>query len=350
MEMKERLTENTIKEYNIGFSLIRVLMCFVVILCHFWNHENVKLWQRPFYMIEMDAVPVFMLMSFFLLQKTFIMHDNEKMKKRLWRIIWPQIGWAIIYWIAYGLVEMFTGINKISGISDLFWQIVGGHSRYLNPSMWYQTSLIILSVVFFLIFNFLSISKGLFCIWCMLLFSLFMQYSGVNFNLFAELEPELREPLGRTIEMIPYATLGFTISYLEIFEKLKKYRGQVIGCAILMGIFISKYDVLSTSLNGFQYQGLEKVVTAVLFITIAYFVPFQMLPLKIKKILLFMSQYTMGIYCMHRLVAYFLMEIYERLSFQTKTFYMCIVIYVVSFILCFCFVQIPVRKVKQLFQ
>lgn len=45
--------------YNYGLALIKMLMCFEVVLIHFWN-EYVPLFLVPFDMLKGVAVPAFM--------------------------------------------------------------------------------------------------------------------------------------------------------------------------------------------------------------------------------------------------------------------------------------------------
>ena len=94
--------ENSIekKEFNYGLALLRALMCFEVVLCHFWNSDGSR-FLMPFSMLRGLAVPVFMFLSFFLTEHTFLEYNKTKAKKRIWRVIYPQIGWAIIYWLGY---------------------------------------------------------------------------------------------------------------------------------------------------------------------------------------------------------------------------------------------------------
>lgn len=89
------------KRYNIGLELLRAFMCFEVILEHFWDKATIPVYLGLFDELGGVAVPVFMLMSFFLTEPTFVGKDKIKCRKRLWRVAFPQIGWAIIYWVVY---------------------------------------------------------------------------------------------------------------------------------------------------------------------------------------------------------------------------------------------------------
>ena len=133
--------ENTIekKEFNYGLALLRTLMCFEVVLCHFWTSDDSK-FLIPFSLLKGLAVPVFMFLSFFLTEHTFLNYDKMKAQKRVWRVIYPQIGWAIIYHLGYMIGEFAVKDIDIN-FTDLFWQMFTGHSPRLNASMWFQTVL-----------------------------------------------------------------------------------------------------------------------------------------------------------------------------------------------------------------
>ena len=140
---------------NYGFSLLKMLLAFEVILGHFanWDEYDPRLvW--PFRELVSLAVACFVILSFYLMAKSFLIRDKQMMKKRLIRLLIPQIGWAIIYYVIYALIDLFMNKGLHSGPMDFFWQLLTGHSRYLNPSMWYQVDIIIVTVIFYFIFSF----------------------------------------------------------------------------------------------------------------------------------------------------------------------------------------------------
>lgn len=131
------------KEFNYGLALLRALMCFEVVLCHFWTSDVPK-YLKSFSMLRGLAVPIFMFLSFFLTEHTFLNYNKIKAKKRIWRVIYPQIGWALIYWLGYTIGQL--KINFGVTFCDLLWQMFTGHSPRLNASMWFQTVLIVLTI------------------------------------------------------------------------------------------------------------------------------------------------------------------------------------------------------------
>ena len=208
----------SLKPQNLGLCILRMLMCFEVVLCHFWHSTSVPPLLIPFYILRNYAVPVFMLMSFFLTQNCILSKKSQIYKKRLSRLILPQIGWTIIYWLIYQLISILFHTNLTNGPSDIFWQLLTGHCPRINPAMWYQIVLITLSIIFILLFNILPENIALISTYVFMIAALFLQYSGINSSMFSQLRYELKYPLGRFFEMLPYATIGFSLSYYKILR------------------------------------------------------------------------------------------------------------------------------------
>lgn len=332
---------------RIGIELLRVVMSFCVVLIHFWSPEKRTESLMPIANFTAYAVPVFMFMSFFLTQKRFVCKDSSYNKKRLWRLIWPQIGWTIIYCSIYAVMDKVAGTERIKGLSDFFWQLFTGHSPKINAAMWYQVAIILLTAMFMSIFYYFSIKNGLAVIWGLMIFSIVWQYSGVNYALFSNLRSELRYPLGRFLEMIPYATTAFLISYFQIHKKMEKYRIlSLLGIMLITGLLM-KYRLIFSP-EGFGYSGIQKVLIAYGLIMIAWLFPFEKIPFMVSKIIAVLSKYTLAVYCMHNLIGRFMKSIFGRLGLESETFFMCVIVYITCYIIAFMISQIPIKLCKQL--
>lgn len=340
------------KNYNLGLSLLKMLMCFEVVLCHFWRTDECSLWLMPFWFLQSCAVPVFMIISFYFTQKSFFNCDKTYIKKRVWRLAWPQIGWAIIYYVVYVSVEMVLHIDTVDGIGDLFWQMFTGHSRNLNASMWYQTSLIILTVLFFWVCRGRSeqAARDNLNLYLLCSVSLAIQYSEINTTILGGLPFELKYPLGRICEMIPLAVLGFVLADHGFYKKIKRYRypvWPVIAACLVIAVLCQKYAFLLMP-EGFGYCGIPNIISGFCLVTAAVLLPLKNIPEFAKTIIEFVSRYTLGIYCMHRLVATLLFGILERMGIQTGTFALCIVVYILCYLASWILYKIPLKLSKQL--
>ena len=141
--------------------------------------------------------------------------ETTKIKKRLFKVAYPQFGWAVIYWCAYASLKILFNKFQTLKISDLFLQIIFGHT--VNSSMWFQFVLIVLTIIFFLIFKLGSEKKGILTLHILLLISFAIEYSGLNYFLFYNLPNSVKYPLEGFFPMIPYAILGFDFAYFKIF-------------------------------------------------------------------------------------------------------------------------------------
>ena len=143
------------REYNLGIGLLRIWMCFEVVLNHFktwpgWpgviDETSIKGISYILYFYGNIAVPFFMLSAFSFCNILELAQDNNKMKKRINRLMIPHVFWTIIYFIIYILLEKKKGIKLLHGVGDFFWQLVGGHSY--NSVAWFQIDLIFLTILF----------------------------------------------------------------------------------------------------------------------------------------------------------------------------------------------------------
>ena len=123
------------KNYNLGLAILRAIMCFMVVLCHFWNANDAKGFLRVFRWSRDASVHVFMMMSFMFVQSTLVEHNRDKVKKCFERLLIPQFGWAVIYWGIYKLIDIIFDSQLENGITDLIWQILCGHSPRLNATI-----------------------------------------------------------------------------------------------------------------------------------------------------------------------------------------------------------------------
>ena len=139
------------KNYNIGFCVLRIVLSFCVVLIHFGVQEEV-----PFLLnsIKSLAVPAFMIISFYLNKSIFICNRGG-CYKRIKRLIIPYLLWPVIYFICYFFIDRIFHLNYSSNLSALLWQLALGSS--INPPLWFLAVLILLTVFFFSIFKLFNI-------------------------------------------------------------------------------------------------------------------------------------------------------------------------------------------------
>lgn len=345
ISLLESMLEKKENNFNYGIAILKMLMCFEVVLIHFWIKPPSSI-LIPFSMLKEFAVPVFMFLSFYFTEKSFLINDCSKTKKRIWRVVFPQIGWAVLYCSVFIILQ-----NKSSSgitICDFFWQMLTGHSPRINPSMWFQTVLIFLTLLFILTFRFLNKKEGGLLLIVITLLSLWFQYSGLNKMLFGSLRYELKYPLGRLFEMIPYATLGFFVAFYDVYNRLKEKRVLFLVLFGFTILFLFKYRFIIPSSPGFGYSHNNIIFHVFFIVGFAYLLPLERCSDKTKLIIKFVTRFTLGIYCIHRLTAYVLNIELTMLKIEVDDFLLCIIIYMISFCTSLIICKISPKYFKQL--
>lgn len=332
------------RAFNYGIALLKMIMCFEVVLTHTWVGP-IAFYHIPLFRLTPLPVPVFMFLSFYFTAKIFSMVDAEKIRRRGWRLVYPQIGWTVIYWLAF--VTLPLGIDYDISFTDVLWQLVTGHSPKLNISMWFQIVLIVLTFIFFVVFRYLKGIKGLLVMTALAVLSLLIQYTGVNIMLLDTLRYELQYPLGRIFEMMPYAVLGYAVAYFNVFEQMKKKRMLSLAmCALLFGVFY-KLKLIPAAM-GYGYTNNNVIVEVFFMVGLMYLLPLEELPEKVKQIIKFSTDYTLGIYCAHRLVAQLVNKGIDITGVKLEGLAYCLTIYITAFLLCYFMCKISSRYLKPL--
>ena len=96
--------DNASDKLNVGISLLRIWMIFEVMIIHFsfdWCRVNAEedMTVRVLQRYEYVAVPVFILLAFMLSDYKGMAADRISFRKRMYRLLLPNIFWAVVYYI-----------------------------------------------------------------------------------------------------------------------------------------------------------------------------------------------------------------------------------------------------------
>lgn len=338
---------NSRTDYHWGLCILRCIMCFEVVLNHFWQNEtqNVSFfWFFSNY--RWYAVPIFFIISFYLLGRNIRLLDNIKLRKRLWRLYWPLLGWSIIIWLIYNIENIVLKRDIIS-VSGLFWQLITGYSESVNISMWYQVDILIITIFVCGMYRFLGEKKAINGFWGGLIISFVLQYSGVNHRLWRLTRYEILTPGGRLLEMLPYAIVGVLIAVFGIDKALIRKKLITASVCILLWMVAFKLDFLELS-NDFCYGGLKMFFISVATFVLVLLFPLTNIPIRAKAVIQQITSHTLGIYCIHRMVAHFVLEGSQNLRILQYSFTMCVVVYVICYVICEIISIIPSKLAKGL--
>ena len=319
------------REYNYGLALLRGFACFLVILCHFWKPSSTDGIRWFFSYLRGYAVPIFMMMSFMLTQKALVQHERAWMKDRFERLIFPMTGWALIYWSIYVTYDLLMGGGTQHSINELLWQLVLGSAPQLNPPMWYQSDLVYITILF-LIIILLFKNKYEYVLLFAGAAGLIVQYSGINM-VFSPLGYEARYTLGRFAEMLPVAAAGFLISSKGVLEATKRNKAVAITASLILAVLAMESRKYFNP-QGYGYQGIAGTLMSMGIIIFCYVIPLEGPGEKLKRLIDFATQYTLGIYCLHMFFGRILEEIIGRFSINAvkpRSFIFCIVLYLICF-------------------
>lgn len=348
----DRQTDN----YNYSVAFMKAFLSFCVVCCHYWHSEHLDFYPvAMLYRMRGVAVPIFVLISFFLTEKMYSEKKVDKFKKRLWRLLFPFFVWGILYFVGYRIIDIILksigfeqGLSIAFNYKDLIWQLIFGSDRYLCPQLWYQFALIVITIVMWIVYRcFCKYSWHI--ILSLSMIALWLQYSGLNYRLFGEYEYEVRYSTGRVMEVIPLACIGLALVHYGIADKLKQFRYYTLLMCIF-GMLITAYGSLFTiPSEGFGYGGTYIIAYAVLAFTAFYMFPFEKLPDMLKAVLKFLSRYSFGVFCIHFGVGYCWNTVLcPVFGWRANTYTECIWIYIICICVSWLMSLIPIKYARQL--
>ena len=331
MKYRLLLTNETSKMFNknLGIELLRMILCFWVVLFHCLRIKNKYL--RNIIKIKIFHVPTFIFISFYFLYKNLCERNIKKIKFRFKRLLIPYFIWPIIVFIINDLFYFtfkFNRYGRFLNFNDLKTQLIIGR-KYIGV-LWFQFNLLFFTLLFFII-AFLFKKNFLFILQTIGMISYILQYSEINYNFFNEYKGTISRTLGYFCEMAPIAVTSLSFSSLNIIKKLENHRKKILFFSFIFLYFLFHYNIFS-DIKGFAYRGIIKIFGS--FFLFVIFILFPLENIDSLRIILFIKQftsYTQGIYCLHSIINDYLKLLFHFI--KDSTFLGCITIYLVSYYL-----------------
>lgn len=320
------------RNINIGICFLRLWMSFVVITCHYYT-GNVAIIS----LMRNLAVPVFMLIAFLYFKN--LLNGKKKIISRFKRLLYPYMIWPIVYWNAYNLLYIFLKWNYKTPVNSLFWQISFGSSASLLPQFWYMFDLIVITIF---MLSGLYHRGGVLSIIC--LACIFLQYSSLNTCLFDNLKYEMKWPIGRIAEMLPYAILGIALERSHILDRCNKKKILSLFALLISGgivIMCNQFSIIRNPDTGYGYQGINLMLISVILVMVFYLLPFEWMGCKVCYSIYALSKYSLGIYALHIMVGRVMNTIFEKNGIVCNSFLQCILIFAGSLILSYIICKLP---------
>jgi hypothetical protein len=140
----------------------------------------------------------------------------------------------------------------------------------------------------------------------------------------------IRVSVSYCLRQFPQAILGFSFSTSKMALNLKMLRFPLFFSFIhlLVIILIFKYEVF-TYVG--PYSGIEYIFSSFVFFIGFYILPLDMINPKIYSLLKKVTSYTQGIFCLHTIIRFYVMLIFDKQRSINGSFITYILSYLISF-------------------
>lgn len=316
-----------------GIDMLKIIMCFGVITCHFWDADMSRRAHIIMNTVRSNAVHSFVLVAFYFSAKTIESKDWNCIMERIIRLLRPFLIWPIIMIILYNLTSLILHGSMKYGLRNLGAQYFMGHTEICGV-MYFNWILMVLTVFFAVVFCLLPKRGAFLFLISVSVWTLFFVYTGGNFALFSKFPYEMRYPLGRLSELYPTAFIGLVLSHIDFDSIRIKMKNAgiwggfycVTGFEIIWMCFISPTLIQYFPEGQFGYGYPYHIILAVWFFVVAIYAKGDRISAKIRRIISEVGHYTVGIYCVHIIVGqgmeYFLGR--RTLRFCVLCFMMCL--------------------------
>lgn len=338
-----QLIKSKISQRNLGLEVLRMILCFWVLVFHCKNKAYNK--TLNYIVKKKFHVPCFFFISFFYFFPIIKERNSLKMKLRLERLFIPYILWPTIIWFINNIEYLVINTNRFGRFLQLIElqnQLITG--RFFLIPFWFIFHLLFLSIFFYIIS---CLNQYVFLIFINIIGIIFyfVQYFRINYSFYEKYKDCIAFSVGHFISSYPIAVTALTFNksnLIQYMEKMKfKYKSLFIYSCILIISFLFIYGTINT------YDGIDKNL-----FSIFAFLFFYLLPLKkylnkhFEQIIYLMTRYTQGIYCQHTIIKhYFSKALNYRLNF-----FSCVYLYIICYFLSFIGAKIfGNNKIKYLF-
>ena len=339
-------------ERNYGLEILRLLLCYWVVLFHCLSKTDfdfIKVIKKKKF-----HVPCFFFISFFFLFPVIKGKNIKKMALRLERLLIPYIIWPINIWVFNNVLYCFLKLSrfrKLLSFNKLLKQLIIG--RIFLGQFWFLFNLLFFTVMFFILSFYLKYNNFLIFIRIVAIFSYYLQYSKYNYIFFDKYSYCISHTIGHFVESFPIAATAFTLSQSNFLPSIIVERNSrkiiMIYCFISL-FFIFKYGIfmnIQKYSHTYSYNGVDKNIFSLFIFIGFYLIPFDKCKSKkIKIIIKLITNYTQGIYCIHLIVAHYLIRMFH----VKHTVFGCTIIYIISYFISFFGTKLSANtKIKFLF-
>lgn len=259
----------------ITFELMRIICCCQVVSIHFGK-------TLPFSDL---AVPIFVLIAFYFAR----LSSFRSLLHRSVRIYMPFAFWGII------------GLTALSFVKPRFdWSVFVSQMLLgapANAPLYFLLEILVFSWGVW----FLSLSSAhwhRFLAGSVVLISLFLQYSGINHMVFSKLSLIVGIVLGRGVELVSYAMIGWHLSGL----KVKRRKWFVIGVSLICVGLMMRLGKVFIICHEFGSGGIDRLMIVCGICMVAAIPRDWLSGSHVGRVICVISGLTAGIYYMHKII------------------------------------------------
>ena len=312
---------------NLGIQILRTLLCFWIICFHCLDDNKIN--NITFYIAKKKLyhVPCFIFISFYFSYNIFSQRLINKFKNRIERLLIPYIIWPIIIMIFDNIM-----IDKSFSFYNYMIHLILGAKIFIP--FWYYCSVIFLSVFIFII-SLIYKQNFIFIIQLSAVIILIIQYSYISriSNFLYQIYRFNRYSIMHSIGIFPSFALALSCASSKIVDFLKERKLKYIFFSYI-GIFcLFKLDIFN---NLIGYNGLEHIFASLLFFIGFYLLPIENIPSRLKSLIINITNFTNGIYCLHVKVNF----IIKKKFYLSGNLNTCIIIYLICYFISFCGMKI----------
>ena len=318
---------NIINKRDLGIELLRVVLCFWIVLVHCLSPSflTIIIYKYNYH------VPCFIFISFYFFYTTLSKRDINRIKNRFIRLLIPFWTWPIIIWIFNNICFYYFSKNRFNrflSYNDLKIQLLLGRRFYRQ--LWFLFNLLLFTLAF-LIISFILKKNFLFLFQILAIMIYILQYSGITIKLFHNYKDCIECSIGHCFATYPISIIALTFSSMKAIPTLKFNTFKIIFLSTMLMYLIFKYDIF-LDIN-YGYYGFKKAIFAFLAFIIFGSLSIEkckneMLKIIIKRI----TQYTQGIFCLHYIVRFYFLKIFQ---IKKSGINECIIIYLISYFISF---------------
>ena len=153
-KLKSISTKKEIYIYDIGLTILRPILAFLVIMTHCYDYNGaIGKWREIFIKTDnlLYHVQIFFIISFYFSHKTLISLNYKKIFERFQRLCIPYFLWPIIVFLLNKLLKVFSISNLVIKLSELKFQLLYGIGENGMGILWFQWNLIFITLLFIII-------------------------------------------------------------------------------------------------------------------------------------------------------------------------------------------------------